>query len=66
MNVQQKRPDRSPEAIERRRRAAERAHAANYREGLMPSPVFAEATERFIAGEITMEELRAIGLSPAN
>ncbi|MCT8268565.1 MULTISPECIES: antitoxin VbhA family protein [Afifella] len=61
MNVEQKRPDRSPEAVERRRRAVEEAAAANYRQGLSPSPAYAAAMEQFVSGEITMEELHAIG-----
>ncbi len=40
MNVHPRRPDRSPEAIEKRRKAAEQARAANIRQGsftILPS-----------------------------
>ncbi|MCF1505285.1 hypothetical protein L0F51_16150 [Afifella sp. H1R] len=62
MNVQRQRPDRLPEVIECRRRAVEEASAANSRQGLSPSPDHAEAIGGFVEGEITMDELHAIGV----
>ncbi|MDX0680284.1 hypothetical protein GOL31_32450 [Sinorhizobium medicae] len=43
MNVHSRRPDRSPEAIEKRRKAAEQARAANIRQGYVHYPALEEA-----------------------
>jgi hypothetical protein len=52
-------PDTSPEAIAHRRKAVDRARAANIRAGYTYDPVLEEATEAFVAGELTIDELRA-------
>ncbi|PII39355.1 hypothetical protein T190_06930 [Sinorhizobium meliloti CCBAU 01290] len=52
MNVHSRRPDRSPEAIEKRRKATEQARAANIRQGYVHDPVLEAANARFIAGDI--------------
>ncbi|WP_164830087.1 hypothetical protein [Sinorhizobium medicae] len=46
MNVHSRRPDRSPEAIEKRRKAAEQARAADIRQGYVHYPALEEATAR--------------------
>jgi hypothetical protein len=51
-------PDVSPEAIAHRRKAVDRARAANIRAGYTYDPVLEEATEAFVAGELTIDELR--------
>nr|WP_234888447.1 hypothetical protein [Sinorhizobium meliloti]AJT61664.1 hypothetical protein [Sinorhizobium meliloti] len=51
MNVHSRRPDRSPEAIEKRRKAAEQARAANVRQGYVHDPALEEATARYVAAE---------------
>ena len=56
MNVHSRRPDRSPEAIEKRRKAVEQARAANIRQGYVHDPVLEAANARYVAGEITTEE----------
>ncbi|MDW9619304.1 hypothetical protein [Sinorhizobium meliloti] len=58
MNVHSRRRDRSPEAIEKRRKATEQARAANIRQGYVHDPVLEAASARFIAGDITTEEFR--------
>ena len=58
MNVHSRRPDRSSEAIEKRRKAAEQARAANIRQGYVHDPVLEEAIERYVAGDITTQDLR--------
>ncbi|PDT50863.1 MULTISPECIES: antitoxin VbhA family protein [Sinorhizobium] len=58
MNVHSRRPDRSPEAIEKRRKAVEQARAANIRQGYVHDPVLEAANARYVAGEITTEEFR--------
>lgn len=52
------RPDRSPEAIAKRRVATDEARAAIQRQGYKHDPEFEEATERYVIGEITNEEYR--------
>ncbi|MGX1501197.1 FixJ family two-component response regulator [Labrenzia sp. MBR-25] len=59
MNVHSSRPDRSPEAVEKRRRAIEQATAANKRQGYVLDPVLENANARYVAGDITIEEHRA-------
>ncbi|ASY74409.1 antitoxin VbhA family protein [Sinorhizobium fredii] len=58
MNVHSRRPDRSPEAVEKRRKAAEQARAANIRQGYVHDPVLEAANVRYVAGDITTEEFR--------
>ena len=48
----------SPEEMKRRRKAVEQARAANIRAGYVHDPVLEAANERFIRGEISLEELR--------
>ncbi len=60
MNVHSRRPDRSPEAIEKRRKAAEQARAANIRQGYVHDPALEEAIVRYVAGDITREEYRQL------
>ncbi|THK33336.1 hypothetical protein EHS39_37140 [Ensifer sp. MPMI2T] len=56
MNIHSRRPDRSPEAIEKRRKAVEQARAANIRQGYVHDPVLKAANARYVAGDITTEE----------
>ncbi|MFK3968589.1 hypothetical protein ACI2KT_34070 [Ensifer adhaerens] len=60
MNVHSRRPDRTPEAVEKRRKAAEQARAANVRQGYVHDPVLEATTARYVAGDITREEYRAL------
>jgi len=60
MNVHSRRPDRSAEAVEKRRKDAEQARAANVRQGYVHDPVLEAATARYVAGDITREEYRAL------
>ncbi|MBK5571179.1 MULTISPECIES: hypothetical protein [Sinorhizobium/Ensifer group] len=60
MNVHSRRPDCSPEAVEKRRKAAEQARAANVRQGYVHDPVLEATTARYVAGDITREEYRAL------
>ncbi|MHA4735344.1 antitoxin VbhA family protein [Ensifer adhaerens] len=60
MNVHSRRPDRSPEAVEKRRKAAEQARAANVRQGYVHDPLLQATTACFVAGDITREEYRAL------
>lgn len=59
MNVHSKRPDRSPEAVARRKRAAEEARAANIRQGYIQDPFLEEMTAAYVAGDLTREEYQA-------
>lgn len=59
MNIHRPRPDRSPEAIARRRKATDQARAANIRQGYVHDPVLEQATEAYVAGDITREEYKA-------
>jgi len=52
------RPDRSPEAIKRRRKATDQARAAIMRQGYVFDPVLESATEAYVIGEISREEYR--------
>ncbi|MBX4911697.1 MULTISPECIES: antitoxin VbhA family protein [Rhizobiaceae] len=58
MNVHSRRPDRSPEAVARRKKATDQARAANIRQGYTYDPVLEDATAAYVAGEITREEYR--------
>ncbi|MCA1370934.1 hypothetical protein I6F15_26650 [Bradyrhizobium sp. BRP14] len=60
MNVHSRRPDGSPDAIEKGRKAAEQARAANTRQGYVHDPVLEEATARYVAGDITRGEYRQL------
>ncbi|WP_298966603.1 antitoxin VbhA family protein [uncultured Roseibium sp.] len=51
--------DRSPKAVETRRRAIAQATASNRRAGYVHDPVLEAANERYIAGDITIDEHRA-------
>ncbi|MEK1931810.1 MAG: hypothetical protein AAAC47_18920 [Pararhizobium sp.] len=64
MNIHSRRPDRSPEAIEKRRKAAEQARAANIRQGYIHDPVLEDATARYVAGDITREQYRELMIEP--
>ena len=56
MNIQTRRPDRSPEAIAKRKKAADQARAANIRQGYTDDPILERANARYVAGEITSDE----------
>jgi len=58
MNLHYACPDRSPEAIKRRRKSTDQARAANMRQGYVFDPVLESATEAYVMGEITREEYR--------
>jgi hypothetical protein len=58
MNVHAPRPDRSPEAVAARQKAVDQARAANMRQGYTGDPVLEEANGRYVAGDITSEEIR--------
>lgn len=60
MYVYSRRPDRSPEAVEKRRKAAEQARAANVRQGYVHDPVLEATTARYVAGDITRGEYGAL------
>jgi len=60
MNFHYARPDRSPEAIARRRKAADQAISANKRQGYIFDPVLEDATEAYVVGEITREEYHSL------
>lgn len=58
MNIHSARPDRSPEATAKRKKATDQARAANIRQGYTHDPVLEAANTRYVAGEITSEEFR--------
>jgi uncharacterized membrane protein len=58
MHIDAPRPDRSPEAVATRKKAADQARAANMRQGYTVDPVLEEAKARYVAGDITSEEMR--------
>ena len=58
MNVHAPRPDRSPEAVAARKKASDQTRAANMRQGYTGDPVLEEAKARYVAGDITSEEMR--------
>ncbi|PJR12802.1 antitoxin VbhA family protein [Sinorhizobium meliloti] len=58
--MDQDRPDRSPEAIAKRKKAADQARAANIRAGYTHDPFLEEVTARYVAGEITRDEMREV------
>ncbi|BBD41445.1 MULTISPECIES: antitoxin VbhA family protein [Phyllobacteriaceae] len=65
MNIHSTRPDRSPEAVAKRRKATDQARAANIRQGYTHDPVLEEATAAYVAGDITREEYRLRVVRPA-
>jgi hypothetical protein len=65
MNIHSPRPDRSPEAIARRKKATDQARSANIRQGYTHDPLLEEATTAYVAGDITDEEYGARILPPA-
>ncbi|OHV80293.1 antitoxin VbhA family protein [Ensifer sp. LCM 4579] len=56
--MDQDRPDRSPKAIAKRQKAADQARAANIRAGYTHDPFLEEVTARYVAGEISREEMQ--------
>lgn len=52
-------PDRSPEAIAKRKKATDQARAANIRAGYTFDLILEEATADYVAGSITLDEYRA-------
>lgn len=58
MHIDAARPDRSPEAVAARKKASDQARAANMRQGYTSDPVLEEAKARYVAGDITSEEMR--------
>jgi len=58
MNVHAPRPDRSPEAVARRKKATDQARAANMRQGYIHDSLLEEATAAYVAGDITRDEYR--------
>jgi hypothetical protein len=65
MNIQNRRPDRSTEAVARRKKATDQARAANIRQGYTYDPLLEEATAAYVAGDITRDEYRARVVRPA-
>ncbi|TIS88472.1 MAG: hypothetical protein E5V54_33300 [Mesorhizobium sp.] len=65
MNIHSARPDRSPEAIARRKKATDQARAANIRQGYTYDPLLEEATAAYVAGDISRDEYRARVVRPA-
>ena len=57
MNLHSPRPDRSDKAVAERKRASDAARAANMRQGYVHDTVLEAAKARFVAGDITLEEL---------
>jgi hypothetical protein len=58
MNLHSPRPDRSAKAVAERKKFADFARAANMRQGYVHDPVLETANDRFVAGDITMDEFR--------
>ncbi len=58
MNLHSTRPDRSAKAVAERKKIADFARAANMRQGYANDPVLEAANDRFVAGDITMDEFR--------
>lgn len=59
MNIHQSIPDRSPEAIEKRRYAADQARAMIARQGYKHNQVWEDATQAYINGDISDVEYRS-------
>ncbi|NTA19903.1 antitoxin VbhA family protein [Agrobacterium tumefaciens] len=64
MNIHQSVPDRSPEAIAKRRRATDEARAAVARQGYKHDPVLEAATEAYVNGDITRDQYRSRVVRP--
>ena len=58
MNLHSPRPDRSANAVAERKKIADSAHASNMRQGHAHDPVLEAANDRFVVGDITMDEFR--------
>lgn len=58
MILQHPRPDTSPDAIARRKKANDQARAANIRQGYKLDPRHEADMDRVVAGEITLDQLR--------
>lgn len=58
--MDQDRPDRSPEAIATRKKAADQARAANIRAGYTHDPFLEEVAARYVAGDITRDEMHEL------
>ncbi|GHD20988.1 hypothetical protein ACFOEZ_20280 [Tianweitania populi] len=58
MNVHTSRPDRSPEAVAARKKAADQARAMNIRQGYVHDQLLEDATAAYVAGDLTREEYR--------
>lgn len=58
MNVHAPRPDRSAKAVAARKKAVDQARAANIRQGYTGDPLLEDANARYVAGDITSEEMR--------
>ena len=58
MNVHATRPDRSPEAVARRKNSTDQARAMNMRQGYVWDEELEDAIGRYVAGDITSKEMR--------
>ena len=58
MNLHSPRPDRSAKAVAERKKIADYARTANMRQGYVHDPVLEAANDRFVVGDITMDEFR--------
>lgn len=65
MNIHSPRPDRSPEAIAKRKKATDQARAANIRQGYTYDPLLEEATAAYVAGDIGRDEYGARVVRPS-
>lgn len=52
------RPDRSPEAVAKRKKATDQARAANMRRSYVHDPLLEAATAAYVAGDITRDEYK--------
>ena len=58
MNPHAPRPARSVKAVAERKKIADSARASNMRQGYVHDPVLEAANDRFVVGDITMDEFR--------
>ena len=65
MNLHSPRPDRSAKAVAERKKIADSARASNMRQGYLHDAVLEAANDRFVAGDITMDEFREEMLATA-
>lgn len=63
MNIHATRPDRSPEAVARRKNSTDQARAMNMRQGYVWDEEFEQLTAAYVAGDITKEEYRVRGIA---